>query len=273
MQRHANDIQLAAVIPVLDEEDVLWANAQSLADLFDSAVGQGQWQFIFVDNGSRDSTPRILDRICARWQPSFSVYEQEHNYGKALRAGLAAARTPWVHTIDIEQWDDPFFRWSWRNRERYDLFIGSKRAEPALNHQSRDRKLLSWGLNALIRTFFGYDGSDTHGPKLLRMAAMRPILQDCRLSWGQFDSEFVIRARRAGLSLVETPVVYVEQRPSRKSLIEKIVRNLWEFNRLRRLLRGSAFDRTVRLHRFSRDRILAENEAADTDPVGCLPRH
>lgn len=253
---------LSVVIPVLNEEDILWKNMETLAGLFDAEVGPGHWKFILIDNGSADSTPEIIERVCDRWPPSQKLYEARHNYGKALRAGLMAADTPWVHTVDVEQWDLEFFKWAWRNRERYDLYIGSKRADPTLNHQSRYRKFLSWGLNALIHLFFSYVGTDTHGPKLLRMEVMRPIIDQCRMNWGQFDSEFVIRALRTGFWIVELPVICIEQRNPRKLLIEKIARNVWEFNRLRRMLRGTGYEGMVRFHRFSREEMLEENRSA-----------
>lgn len=45
----------------------------------------------------------------------------------------------------------------------------------------------------------------THGPKLLRMSTMRPILDKCVMRRGQFDTEFTLRALRQGLRLAEVP--------------------------------------------------------------------
>jgi glycosyltransferase involved in cell wall biosynthesis len=264
--------QLSVVIPILNEEAILWHNAEALAALFDGEIGCGRWKFVLVDNGSTDSTPRIIERICARWPPSQRLFEARHNYGRAMRVGLMAVDTAWVITVDVEQWDTQFLKWAWRNRERYDLIIGSKRADPSINHQTSYRYFLSWGLNALIQLFFGYVGADTHGPKLLRHETMQPIIAHCRMSWGQFDSEFVIRALRAGLWIVEVPVIYVEQRPSQKLMFEKIARNVWEFNRLRRMLRNTRQNGFVRLHRFSRVDVLEQNEIADRDRLALLGR-
>ena len=143
-------------------------------------------------------------------------------------------------------------RWAWANREGHDLFIASKRADPTLNSQTVYRHFLSWGLNAMINLTLDYSGSDTHGPKLMRMSAMKPIIYICQMSRGQFDVEFVIRAFRQGLSLVEIPVEYVDTRPPRNLMLMKIFWNIWEFLRLRRILKSYPYQGPVRLYRVSR---------------------
>lgn len=254
----ANPPQLSVVIPVLNEEDILLDNLTQIARASDTIAGKGNWKFVLVDNGSTDSTPQLIQQAIETWPLSKTVYEAEHNYGKALRAGLNAADTPWVKSVDVEQWDIPFYAWSWAKREDYDILIGSKRADPTLNKQSPYRYFLSWGLNALIQLFFQYPGTDTHGPKLLRMETMRPIIESSQLSRGQFDSEFVLRAVRKGFRVAEAPVSYEEQRPPRNLMLRKVIWNLREFNRLRKLLKNEPYSSSLRMRRFCRDDVLDE---------------
>jgi glycosyltransferase involved in cell wall biosynthesis len=257
--------ELSVVIPILNEESILLGNLTAIAKACDIIVGKGQWKFVLVDNGSTDSTPQILQQIIEMWPLSISVFENKPNYGKALRAGLNASDTPWVKSIDVEQWDIPFFAWAWANRHDYDVLIGSKRADPTLNQQSSYRYFLSWGLNALIQLFFQYPGTDTHGPKLLRMETMKPIIEASQLSRGQFDSEFVLRAVRMGLRIAEAPVVYAEQRPPRNLMLRKILLNIREFNRLRGLLANEPYRNILRMRRFCREDVLNEAAKAETD--------
>ena len=249
-------IELSVVVPILNEQDILLENLTHVALACDQIIGKGRWKFILVDNGSTDHTPAIIDQIIEAWPPSVCVHEPIPNYGNALRAGLKAADTAWAKIIDVEQWDIPFLAWGWAHKDGYDLLIGSKRADPTLYHQTRYRTFLSWGLNSLLQLFFQYPGSETHGPKFLRMEAMIPILDSCRLSRGQFDSEFTLRALRKGLWLAEAPVVYEEQRPPKNLMVKKIVLNLREFNRLRRLLANDSYQGSVRLRRFCREDVL-----------------
>lgn len=250
------ELILSVVVPILNEEERLWGNLSEVANMLDTTIGKRKWKFILVDNGSTDTTPMIIERITRQWPPSYSIYEVKQNYGAALRVGLSRVDTTWAHTIDVDQWDIPFLKWAWKRRYEYDVFIASKRADPTICHQPTYRKFLSWGLNALLQLFFSYTGSDTHGPKLLNIDKLRPILDKCFLDRGQYDTEIVLRAVRAGLRLVELPVTHKEIRRPRNLLLKKILWNLVAFNRLRKVLRDVPFEGPVRLRRFTREDVL-----------------
>jgi len=252
----SDQIELSIVVPILNEEKILLENLTQFALACDQTIGQDRWRFVLVDNGSTDQTPAIIRQVIDTWPLSVSVIELEPNYGKALRKGLNAVDTPWAKIIDVEYWDIPFLVWGWANKDSYDILIGSKRADLTLNQTSSYRRFLSWGLNSLIQLFFHYPGTDTHGPKFLRMESMRPILEICQLSRGQFDSEFVLRALRKGLWIAEVPVVYEDFRAPRNLMIKKIFWNLREFNRLRKLLCNEPYTEPVRMRRFCREDVL-----------------
>jgi hypothetical protein len=166
--------------------------------------------------------------------------------------------TPWAMIVDVEQWDIPFIYWAWANRERYDVFLGSKRADPTLNRQSFYRNLLSWGLNSLIQLLFVFPGQDTHGPKLLRMGVIGDLLPLCMSERGQYDTEIVLRALGAGARLVEAPIGYIETRPPRNLMVSKIFFNIIGFVKIYIQLRSLPIKGPLQFHRFSRDDILAK---------------
>lgn len=253
---HRTDVSLSVVIPVFNEEKILSENVDELAAVFDRVVGPSKWQFLFVNNGSTDMTAALLEAVKDRLPLTKILYLGEPNYGAALKLGLEAVDTPYVHTIDIEQWDIPFFEWAWRYRDEFDIFIGSKRADPTLNHQEPYRRFLSWGLNALLQLFFEFSGSETHGPKLMSVAAITPLLARSILDRGQFDTELVLRATRAGLRMVEVPVIYKEQRKPRNLMLQKIYWNIKAFNRLRKVMKLVGFAGPVRLYRISRADVM-----------------
>jgi hypothetical protein len=53
-----------------------------------------------------------------------------------------------------------------------------------------------------------------------------------------FDTELVVRAERAGYSIVEVPVVVEEMRHAKSSLIRRAPRTIAGLIRIRRLLRA-----------------------------------
>ncbi len=255
--------ELAVIVPIYNEEDILWRNMEEFSEKLDETVGASKWQYILVDNGSTDKTPEIVQQIIDRWPGSFCVNLDQPNYGKALRAGLDACEGPWAHIINVEQWDPLFLEWSWKMRNHYDLILGSKRADPTINYQSTYRRLLSWGLNSMLQLFFEYTAVDSHGPKLLKMDTMRPILRQTVMNRGQFDTEFSLRAIRAGLWIAEVPVVYEEQRVPRNWMISKIVWNVRDLFRLRRIVQPIPYAGCLKFHRWSRHDLLGHPSPAD----------
>jgi hypothetical protein len=260
----AAELPLSIVIPVFNEQSILMANVERLASYFDDMLGSNNWLFIFVDNGSTDGTPALLRRIVKRWPLCRVINLEKPNYGAALKAGLRAATTKWVYMLDIEQWDLPFMTWAWNHRHQYDLFMGSKRADPTLNFQQPYRRLLSAGLNAALQVLFRYSGTDTHGQKLLNRESLSTIASRCELDRGQFDTELVLRAMRNSKRLVEVPVECRESRPHRNLMVKKIFWNLLALRRLAHVMRDVPFEGPVSYYRLAREDVLRHHQPGQT---------
>jgi glycosyltransferase involved in cell wall biosynthesis len=256
--RYADDPFLSIVVPVFNEEDVLMDMAEQIAPALDAIAGPRRWQFVLVDNGSTDNSAAVCDSIASRWPGSIVIRLPRPDYGDALYHGLIGATGPWAFIINVDFWDVAFIRWCFRTRGSYDLVMGSKRADTALNAQHSYRKLLSWGLNVILQTVFGFVGSDTHGLKFLYLPALRPIFKECVMRRGQFDTEFTLRASRNRLWLAEVPVPIFESRPPRNLMLTKIIRNFVDIARLYRIMKAIPLRAATRYHRWSREDV--ENE-------------
>jgi hypothetical protein len=267
-------IHLSVVVPIFNEEGELPGMAQELAPHLDEIAGSGRWQFVLVDNGSNDRSAAICSDIIRRWPQSILIRIDRPDYGEALYQGLTQATGPWALVINVDFWDVPFIRWCFRTRGVYDLVMGSKRADRALNRQHNYRRLLSWGLNTILQTVFGFVGSDTHGQKFLYLPALRPILQRCVMRRGQFDTEFTLRASRDLLWLAEVPVPIVELRKPRNFMLSKVARNLIDIARLHRLMRDVPVRAAMRYHRWSREDVetLDSSQAAYIVEIGRIHR-
>ena len=248
-----NSVRASVIVPIYNEEALLLAMAEQLGPQLDELIGCGRWQFVLVDNGSRDNSYEICSEIVRLWPSTVVVRLPVPNYGEALYRGLTLSSGPWAFIINVDFWDFPFMRWCFRTRGVYDLVIGSKRADYAINQQHKYRKLLSWGLNTILQAVFGFVGSDTHGQKFLNLALMRPIFDECRMRRGQFDTEFTLRALRSQLWIAEVPVPIAEHRAARNLMVQKIIRNLVDIFRLRSVMRGVPVKAAARYHRWSRE--------------------
>lgn len=104
--RDAPAVFVSAVIPAWNEAESLAALQVELAAALD---GLGRpWEAIYVDDGSRDGTDRVIEGLCAA-DPRVRGVSFRGNYGKsaALATGFRLARGSWVVTLDADLQDDP----------------------------------------------------------------------------------------------------------------------------------------------------------------------
>lgn len=95
---------LSVVIPVLNEA----ATVQLMMERLRSALHEASWEAIFVDDGSTDATPAILEREAMR-DPRVKVIRLSRNFGHqaAVTAGLDYADGDAVAVMDADLQDPP----------------------------------------------------------------------------------------------------------------------------------------------------------------------
>lgn len=98
--------RVSVVVPIYDEEALLLELHSRLGTVL-STLGE-DWEVIFVDDGSRDGSPSLLDGF-ARADPRFKVVHLSRNFGhqQALTAGLHRARGDGVVLMDGDLQDPP----------------------------------------------------------------------------------------------------------------------------------------------------------------------
>ncbi len=97
--------RLSLIVPVLNEADNVAAAAAEIAA---ALANIGEYEVIFVDDGSTDGTAeRIVE--ARRTMAQIRVLRHRERAGKsaALRTGVLAARADWIATIDGDRQDDP----------------------------------------------------------------------------------------------------------------------------------------------------------------------
>jgi glycosyltransferase involved in cell wall biosynthesis len=99
-------LDLSVVVPLFNEEE-------SVRPLYAAILGgveplRVSFEIVFVDDGSRDGTARIVDEI-ARADPRVCLVKFRRNYGQtpAMAAGIAEARGEIIVTMDGDLQNDP----------------------------------------------------------------------------------------------------------------------------------------------------------------------
>lgn len=218
---------LSFVIPVYNEQAILHA---AIVDLRERLRPFGwSYEIILAENGSKDRTIPIAEELAERYaDPNDGQVKLmslgEPNYGKALRAGILMARGELVVCDEIDLCDTDFHKRAVDLLEagEADLVIGSKLAQGAADERPLLRHAASIAYSGLLKVLLGFRGTDTHGLKAFRKAALLDVARACLVEKDVFASEFVIRADRAGVRIREIPVHVIEKRPPSINLFKRV---------------------------------------------------
>lgn len=213
---------LSVVIPVYNEASLVESAGLELS----RGLEARGWdhEIIFAENGSRDATPEILTRMCAQHPRLRWFHSETPNYGSALKRGIQEARGQYVVCDEIDLCDLVFYDAALPllDRGEADMVVGSKAAKGSRDNRPFVRRLATRVHNGLLRVALDFKGTDTHGLKAFRREALLPVLRACVVDMDVFASEFVIRAWRAGLRVVEIPIQLHEKRQPSIHLFKRV---------------------------------------------------
>ncbi len=241
---------LSYFFPAHNEEANLEALVEEALEALPALADR--FEVIAVDDGSRDATPAIADRLAAAHPGIVRAVHHPTNlgYGAALRSGFRAARYELVCFTD----GDRQFRVADLGRltarllapDAPDVVAGYRirRADPPI------RTIYARLYKLANRIWFGLRVRDVDcACKLFR----RPALEGIRVESGGafFSAELLVKLRAAGRSIAETGVPHYPRTAgsptgAKPSVIWRAVKDFWSLrlrmwaNRARALRRGDA---------------------------------
>jgi dolichol-phosphate mannosyltransferase len=129
-------------------------------------------EIVFVDDGSRDDTADVARSALAGRRAIVKRHETNRGIGAALKTGVAAATAPWVTFMPADGQIEPDAIGVLRNAAR------DGQAEVVFSvyddrNDGLDRKVLSFGIRALIRLVHGVR-MRSDGPYLFKRALFVP---------------------------------------------------------------------------------------------------
>jgi glycosyltransferase involved in cell wall biosynthesis len=210
------------VIPIYNEEPILHAAIVDLREQL--ADAPFDYEFILAENGSKDGTVRVAERLAAK-VPNLSCFSiGAPNYGAALRAGIERAQGKFVICEEIDLCDVDFHLRAFAILDacKADMVIGSKLLAESHDDRPVARHAASLFYNGLLRATLGFRGTDTHGLKAFHRVSMLPVVRKCVVDRDVFASELVIRADREGLRIREIPVRVLEKRTPSINLLDRV---------------------------------------------------
>src|SRR5712664_4909885 len=199
----AQPVDVSVVIPCLNE-------VNSLAHCVDKAMGAFRnaglsGEVVVADNGSTDGSVELAECRGAR-----VIRVAERGYGAALRAGIAAARGPFIIMGDADDSYDftDVPRFVEKLREGFDVVMGNRfrggikpGAMPPLHKYFGNP-----GLTALLNTLFhAHIGDGYCGMRGFTRSLYDRL--DLRSEGMEFALEMVIKSTQIGARIAEIPII------------------------------------------------------------------
>jgi len=203
--------KLSVFLPAYNEEANLQRTVINVVENLQKNVSE--WEIVIVDDGSKDNTGKIADEF-AKENKKISVIHHFPNrgYGAAFKSGLYGCKYPWISLIDSDgQFDFAEINQFLVTQEKTqaDMVIGYYLGRKV----SLTRKLNSKLWQLLVFLLFGLNVRDIDcGFKLIskKVVDTIPHLESER---GAFiSSEFLIKAKKSGFTIVEIGVCHYSRR-------------------------------------------------------------
>ncbi|HUT12762.1 MAG TPA: glycosyltransferase [Thermoguttaceae bacterium] len=229
-------IPVDLVIPVYNEAHVLEGSVCRLAAAM--ADVDFQWRIVVVNNGSTDETLCVARRLAERFDHVECLHLDLKGRGRALRKTWSETDAEFSLYMDADLSTElaAVPRVVERLRQGADLVTGSRLHADSHITRCFQREVLSRNYNRLIRWMLrtrSFDDAQC-GFKGVRIETVRPLLPLVRDQEWFFDTELLVLAEYAGLSIHNLPITWVEDPDSRVNIPKTIWQDLRGLTRLRR---------------------------------------
>lgn len=199
---------LSLIIPVYKQEKTIARNLRLI--LGELELLSYPHEVIVVIDGEEDRSLQEAKKIHS---PRLSVigYKTNHGKGYAVRYGIAQSKGDIIGFLDAggdiqaDGLSMMLAHYHWYNA---DIIVGSKRHPVSKIRYPRERKLLSWGYQIIIKFLFGLNIRDSQvGMKLFRREVLEDVLPRLLVKRFAFDIEILAVAHRLGYTRIfEAPV-------------------------------------------------------------------
>ena len=200
----------------------VYNDGHAIAGLTESAVRilseiASRFEIIVINDGSTDDSGAVADHLAQTYSSVRVIHHGvNRGYGEALRTGFAnVSGFDWICFTDGDhQYDIGELRDFAKLLPRYDMLLGFR----ARKTYGLPRRMISWGLNKLVRLAFGTRFRDvTCGFKMVRSSVMTGMNLVSRNAFA--GGEVAIRAAYKGYSIGEVAISMYPRQVGRSSIV------------------------------------------------------
>ena len=208
-------VKLSIFIPVYNEESCLEDNIIKLYRVLNKL--KYSFEILIIDDNSNDSTPAIADKLRKKYNSvKFIRYENGPSRRENLARSFPSSKGGIIAFMDADMSTDlnfiaPLIKGI---SDGNDIVIGSRYLKQSISNRKINRYLISAVYNNLLKILFKSKIRDHQcGFKAFRrpiaLSIVKSMGYDKSFTRGWFwDAEFLIRAQKKNLKILEIPIVW-----------------------------------------------------------------
>ncbi|MEM2925633.1 MAG: flippase-like domain-containing protein [Methanocellales archaeon] len=201
-------VEVSLVLPAYNEasriENAVEAASKRLREITDS------FEIIIAEDGSTDGTDKIASELAKRFDYIKHIHSRERlGRGKALARAFSFSQGEIFAYLDVDLATDVKHMEELIQaiREGYDIATGSRLLSQSEVKRPLKREIASKGYNFLVRLLLSSKLRDHQcGFKAFKRECFEKLSSQVKAPHWFWDTEFLIRAQRAGFKVKEFPV-------------------------------------------------------------------
>ncbi len=224
------------VIPVYNEAHVLEDSVRSLRAAMEETA-DFPWRIVIVDNASIDGTREVGEQLADKYEDVRYLYLNQKGRGRALKKTWNESDAEFSLYMDVDLSTElaAVSKVVDLLRDGGDVVTGSRLDPRSRVTRCFKREVLSRGYNRLIRWIMWTKSFDDAqcGFKAVRLETVRPLLPIIENNNWFFDTELLVLAEYANLSVRTVPVAWIEDPDTRVNVPKTVGEDLLGLARLR----------------------------------------
>ena len=165
------------------------------------------WEFIFVDDGSKDNTLDILKEYNFCHKRIIS-YKKNRGKGYAVKSGVLSASADKIIFIDVDGSIHPSqIKQMIRSLDHYDVVVGDRTLKESKMVSPSYRKFTGISFNIMSRILFNIKNKDSLcGFKGFRRKTIKNLFENLISERWAFDVEIFYKIKKYKYSLLKMPI-------------------------------------------------------------------